>query len=62
MKMWLTALTTMLAMPVSAHLGHGDHSALIAAGEAHPMLGNEHLMLATAALAGVYLALRILRK
>ncbi len=46
---------------VSAH-GFHDHTAIFAAGEAHPSAGMEHVALLAVIIGAVYLSLKLLRK
>lgn len=47
---------------VLAHSGHGGHGAIYASGQPHPVMGSEHLLIVLLAVAGVYLALRLIRQ
>lgn len=47
---------------LSAHSGHGDHSLLYANAQPHPVIGMEHLLALSLAVAIVYLVMRQLRK
>jgi hydrogenase/urease accessory protein HupE len=48
----------------SLAVAHGfhDHTAIFAAGEAHPSAGVEHALLLTAIIGAVYLSLKLLKK
>lgn len=56
------AVLALLSNPLFAHTGHGDHTAIYAAGESHPLIGNEHLLVISLVMALVYAALRFIRK
>ena len=58
----LAVFVTFISPLVFAHTGHGDHAAILAQGELHPMLGGEHVILLSAIFAGLYLALKFFRK
>jgi hydrogenase/urease accessory protein HupE len=58
----LTVFVTFISPLVFAHTGHGDHAAILAQGQLHPMLGGEHVILLSAIFAGLYLALKFIRK
>jgi hydrogenase/urease accessory protein HupE len=58
----LTVFVTFISPLVFAHTGHGDHAAILAQGQLHPMLGGEHVILLSAIFAGLYLALKLIRK
>ena len=58
----LADFVTFISPLVFAHTGHGDHAAILAQGEVHPMLGVEHVILLSAIFAGLYLALKFFRK
>lgn len=45
-----------------AHLGHGDHAAILAAGQPHPMLGTEHLLGLSLALAAGFALYSLFRR
>lgn len=47
---------------VSAHTGHGDHAAIYASGQPHPVLGFEHVLVLSLTITVVYLAIRQIRK
>jgi hydrogenase/urease accessory protein HupE len=59
----LLTVTGLSAMP-SMLMAHGthDHSAIFAAGEAHPAAGMEHAILLAVITAVVYLSLKFFRK
>ena len=58
----LAVFVTLISPLVFAHTGHGDHAAILAQGELHPMLGGEHVILLSAIVVGLYLALKFFRK
>jgi len=66
MKKIITAAATLslssFSSAVLAHMGHGSHQAILAAGEAHSMLGFEHVLLIAASMVGLYLVLDRVRK
>ena len=58
----LFATLTLFSSLVSAHSGHGDHAAIIASGQSHPFIGNEHLLAATLAVSIILIARKLFRK
>ena len=62
MKFILFTILTMLSSLVSAHMGHGDHTAIVTSGQSHPVIGNEHMLAAMLAIATFLMAIKWLRK
>ena len=58
----LLIFVTFFSPLLLAHPGHGDHTALLAEGQIHPMLSGEHVLMLSAVVAVVYLALKQIRK
>ena len=53
---------SLFSSAVMAHLGHGDHSAIYASGQSHPVIGIEHLMLATLVAAIAFTLWRLFKR
>lgn len=45
-----------------AHSGHGDHTMILTAGELHPAMGMDAVLMVSALVAGVYLLLKTVRR
>jgi len=63
MKYLITLVVmSLFSSVVMAHLGHGDHTAIYASGQSHPVIGMEHLMLATLVAAIAFTVWRLFKQ
>lgn len=51
-----------IATNVMSHSGHGDHSAIYASGQFHPVIGLESLILVSAAVTAIVLAVKFFKR